>query len=141
MLARLWTRSDRIEEIAPQPLEPTVAATTAGSLVQSAATTGGLKRRPKPVRICRLYVTEPSEPLVHARALLAFIQEECPNFVGGYVPRPDLERFYRHDLCNLKGWAPHHWTAIARQLGTLTQKKIARERGDRFTAYRIPRGA
>ena len=139
MLARLWTRSDRIEELSSQPLPATVAATMAGSLVQSADTTEGLKRRPKPVRICRLYVTSPSEPLVHARALLAFIQEECPNFVGGYVPRLDLERFYRQDLCNLRGWTPRNWTAIARQLGTITQKKVTRERGDRFTAYRIPR--
>ena len=139
MLARLWTRSDRIEEPSSQPLPPTVAATTAGSWVRSAAPTEGLKRRPKPVRICRLYVTSPSEPLVHARALLAFIQEECPNFVGGYVPRLDLERFYRQDLCNLRGWTPRNWTAIARQLGTITQKKVTRERGDRFTAYRIPR--
>ena len=139
MLARLWTRSDRVEELTPQPLPPTVATTAAGFLVQSATPIDGPKRRPKPVRICRLYVMTPSEPLIHARALLAFIQEECPNFVGGYVPRPDLEKFYRHDLCNLKGWAPHHWTAIARQLGTLTQKKITRERGERFTAYRIPR--
>ena len=139
MLARLWTRSDRIEEPSSQPLPPTVAATLAGSLVQSAAPIDGAKRRPKPVRICRLYVASPSEPLVHARALLAFIQEECPNFVGGYVPRSDLEKFYRNDPCNLNGWAPHHWTAIARQLGTLTQKKITRERGERFTAYRIPR--
>ena len=139
MLARLWTRSDRIDEPSSQPLPPTVAATTDGSLVQSAAPIDGPKRRPKPVRICRLYVTTPSEPLVHAEALLAFIQEECPNFVGGYVPRLDLERFYRQDLCNLKGWTPRNWTAIARQLGKLTQKKIARERGERFTAYRIPR--
>ena len=98
-------------------------------MVQSAAPIDGPKRRPKPVRICRLYVTKPSEPLVHTQALLAFIQEECPNFVGGYVPRLDLERFYRHDLCNLKGWTPRHWTAIARQLGKITQKKVARERG------------
>ena len=132
---RLWTRPDRIEELSSQPLPPTVAA----SLVQSDAPIDGPKRRPKPVRICRLYVTTPSEPLVHARALLAFIQEECPNFVGGYVPRSDLERFYRNDLCNLNGWTPRHWTTIARQLGAITQKKIMRERGDRFTAYRIPR--
>jgi uncharacterized protein with PIN domain len=77
--------------------------------------------------------------LIHARSLLAFIQEECPDYIGGYVPRPDLERFYRNDLCGREAWKPRHWTAIARHLGEITSKKTVRHRGQRFVGYRVPK--
>ena len=53
-------------------------------------------------------------------------------------PRPDLERFYRRDLCVREGWKARHWTAIARQLGQITDKKSVRDSGERFVGYRIP---
>ena len=67
-----------------------------------------------------------------------FIQDECPEFVGAYVPRPDLERFYRYDVCGKEDWKPLHWTGIARQLGRLTERKTIRHKGERFVGYRIP---
>ena len=97
----------------------------------------GPKRRAKPVRIARLYPEPASEPLRHARALIDLIQEECPDFVGLYVPRLDLERTYR-ELCATKSWQPHHWTAIARQLGAVTKKQEVKRSGTRFVAYQIP---
>jgi len=96
------------------------------------------KRRQKRVRICRLYPKPESQPLIHARALLVLVQEECPQYVGGYVPRPDLEACYR-ELCIREGWNPCHWTAIARQLSALTSKKTVRDGGQRFVGYRIPK--
>jgi hypothetical protein len=139
VLARLWRRTEDPDTVAkpmpltvaahccPQPLPPTIAT----DLCQ--------KRRRKRVRVCRLYPKPQSQASIHARALLAFIQEECPEYVGGYVPRPDLERFYRRDLCTREGWGPHHWTAIARQLGELTKRKSVRHGGERFVGYRIPK--
>jgi hypothetical protein len=124
----------------PKPLPLTVVADRCLEPVAAAdARDPSPKRRQKRVRVCRLYPKPPSEPLIHARALLAFIQEWSPEFVGGYVPRPDLEKLYRRDLCNLKGWEPFHWTAIARQLGQITDKKTVREKGERFVGYRVPK--
>jgi hypothetical protein len=72
------------------------------------------------------------------RALLALVRDECPQYVGGFIPRPDLEACYR-ELCMREGWEARHWTAIARQLGEITDKKSVRDGGDRFMAYRIPK--
>ena len=142
MLARLWTRSGRIEEPWPQPLPATVASNRClEPLPHTRAATTGPKRRQKRSRVCHLYACPPAPALLHARALLAFIQEGCPDYEGGYVPQAELDRYYRSDVCRQKGWTPLHWTAIARQLGKLTQKKTVRERGERFTAYRIPKCA
>ena len=52
------------------------------------------KRRPQRIRVGRLYPEKLSEPQMHSRALLAFIQEECPQLVGTYVPCSDLARSY-----------------------------------------------
>lgn len=96
------------------------------------------KRRPKRVQIARLYPERPSEASKHARALIDFIQEECPDFAGLYVPKSDLERTY-WELCAVQSWETHHWTAIARQLGALTKKREVKRSGTRFVAYQIPR--
>jgi hypothetical protein len=95
------------------------------------------KRRPRPVQIARLYPEAPSAPLRQARALIELIREECPDFVGRYIPRSDLERTYR-ELCAAESWEPHHWTAIARQLGGMTKKREVKRAGVRFIAYQIP---
>jgi hypothetical protein len=139
VLARLWRQT----EDPPGPQKPLPPSAVAYPVPQILPSTGASdhcrKRRQKRVRVCRLYAEPPSQPLIHARALLAFIQEECPDYIGGYVPRPDLERFYLNDLCEREGWKPRHWTAIARELGKITNKKTVRHRGQRFVGYRIPR--
>jgi hypothetical protein len=83
-------------------------------------------------------IQEPAaEPLRQARALIDLIREECPDFVGRYVPKSDLERTYR-ELCAAEAWEPKHWTAIARQLGAMTKKRELKRSGIRFVAYQIP---
>ena len=118
----------------PQLAYPTIVPNTCSKLVCRKAVP---KRRPKPVQIARLYPQRPSEPLRHARALIALIREECPEIVGLYVPKSDLERTYR-ELCAAKSWEAHHWTAVARQLQDLTKKRDVKRGGIRFVAYQIP---
>jgi hypothetical protein len=138
VLARLW-RQTGDPSAAPKSLPPNAVAYPIPKLLPpTTAPDPCHKRRQKRVRVCRLYPESPSEPLIHARALLALVQVECPQYVGGYVPRPDLEGCYR-ELCEREGWKPRHWTAIARQLGEITSKKTVRHRGERFVGYRIPR--
>lgn len=128
MLSRLF----RTEELAsPKPLHPT--------LVSIAAQNPSPKRRRNHYRICRLYRQPEPETRIHARALVAFIQEHCADAIGAYIPCCDLDRFYREDLCALKGWEARHWTAVARQLGTLTHKRSIRRNGQRFVGYQVPR--
>ena len=103
----------------PQLADPATAPNACSKLVYRKAVP---TRRPKPVQIARLYPQRPSEPLRQARALIDLIRDECPNFVGLYVPKSDLERTYR-ELCAAESWETHHWTAIARQLGSLTKKR------------------
>ncbi len=139
MLARLLRRTEHPDTVTkPTPLS-VVAYPSTESLLPTTEPDHCRKRRQKRVRVCRLYREPFSEAMIHAGALLAFIQEECPDFIGGYVPRPDLERFYRNDLCEREAWKPRHWTAIARQLGEITSKKTVRHKGERFVGYRIPR--
>ncbi len=129
MLARLLRKDDL--QVVPKPLPPT--------LVSIPRQNQNFKRRSKQVRVCRLYPQPQPERLINAKALLAFIQEHSPETIGGYVPCADLDRFYRQDLCDLKGWKPRHWTGIARQLRTLTAKRTVRQSGERFVGYQIPR--
>ena len=98
----------------PQLADPTTAPNARSKLVYRKAVP---KRRPKPVQIA--------------------FQEECPDFVGLYVPKSDLERTYR-ELCAAKSWEAPHWTAIARQLQDLTKKRDVKRGGVRFVAYQIP---
>jgi hypothetical protein len=140
VLTRLWRRSDRLWEPALKPMPPTVVVYRCNEpLSQTAAPNPSRMPRQKRVRICRLYAAAQPQPLAHAKALLDFIQEECPEFVGGYVPHQDLDRFYRRDLCSMRGWTPLHWTAVARQMGKFTEKKMLRLNGERFVGYRIPK--
>jgi hypothetical protein len=139
VLARLWRRTEDPDTVAkPMPLT-VVADCSTQPLPPTIAANRCQKRRRKRVRVCRLYLKPPSQASIHARTLLAFVQEECPEYVGGYVPRPDLEKCYRRDLCAREGWKPRHWTAIARQLGELTEKKSVRDGGERFVVYQVPR--
>ena len=113
-----------------KPLPPTLVALPGRNQT--------FKRRPKPVRVCRLYPQPKPERCIHAKALLGFIQEYAPETIGAYVPVEDLNKFYRQDVCGLHGWEPRHWTGIARQLGLLARKKMIRQNGRRLIAYKIP---
>jgi hypothetical protein len=129
MLARLLRKDDL--QVVPKPLPPTLAAIPGRNQ--------NFKRRPKPVRVCRLYPQPQPERRIHAKALLAFIQKHSPEVIGSYVPVEDLDRFYREDVCGMHDWKPRHWTGIARQLGPLTcKKKMVRQNGRRLIAYEIP---
>ena len=99
----------------------------------------GHKRRPKPVRVSRLYPTPKPERYIHAKALLGYIQEHSPEVIGTYVPVEDLHKFYKTDVCGMHDWKPRHWTGIARQLGHITSKTMVRQNGQRLVAYQIPR--
>ena len=154
MLARLWRRAEvRVEvrplsgaptpafDSDPQPwpsiAAPTVAQDTGLSLEPLSEVP---KRAPKRARIGRLYPERKPRPLIHARALIASIQEQCPELIGAYVPHQDLDKAYE-ELCHKEGWAPCSWTAIARQLKAMRiEKRTLKRNGERFrAAYRIPR--
>jgi hypothetical protein len=90
------------------------------------------------IQITALYREPEPEALRHARALLEFIRGECPEMAGKYVPQPHLMRTYR-EYCDLEGWPPRHWTAIGRQLATMTERKCVKRHGKRFRVYRIPK--
>jgi hypothetical protein len=115
VLARLWRRTEDPDTVAkPTPL--TVAADCSTQrLPPTIAANHCQKRRRKRVPVCRLYLNPPSQASIHARTLLAFVQEECPEYVGGYVPRPDLEKCYRRDLCAREGWPLDRDSASARR--------------------------
>ena len=83
-----------------------------------------------------LYLEREPGPILHARALLQLIQEECPEKVGSYIPRSHLERAYR-ELCDHEGWDALSWMAVARALGTLTCRKLLKRNGVRFVAYKV----
>ena len=96
------------------------------------------KRRPKPIVVSRLFPQPKPELYVHARALLAYIQEYSSDVIGTYVPVADMHIVYL-DVCGLQGWKPRKWAGIGRQLGRLTRdKKPVRRDGQRHTAYLIP---
>lgn len=137
MLARLWRQTEEQTTAKPTPLSA-VAYPSTQSLPPTIAADHCQKRRQKRVRVCRLYPKPQSQPLIHARTLIALVQEECPQYVGGYIPRPDLEACYR-ELCAREDWQPRHWTAIARHLGEITRKKSVRDGGERFVGYQVPR--
>ena len=119
----------------PEPLSQTVVPYPCPI---PSARTGVPKRRPRLVRVGRLYPEKLSEPQMHARALLACIQEECPQLIGTYVPCADLAKSYS-EFAAAEGWTTRGWTTIARQMGGMTTKKSVKRGGKRFTAYRIPR--
>ena len=148
MLARLLRRTECMAPVVSQPM-PTTAAPKPyhGPLSFSAAphhSSGSAppnavarKRRRKRVRVEGLYLERESGPILHARALMKLIQDECPEKVGSFIPRSHLERAYR-ELCDHEGWKALSWMAIARALGTLTCRKLLKRNGVRFVAYRVP---
>ncbi len=146
MLALLLKKRNVLER-ATQSRTPATASQTAdqsshhtpgqNSSSKPASQGTASKRRPRPVQIARLYPQALPEPTRQARALVDLIREECPDFVGLYIPRSDLERTYR-ELCAANSWEPHHWTAIARQLKSMTKKRELKRSGIRFVAYKIP---
>ena len=146
MLASLLRRTECMAKVVPQPM-PTAAApqhyhgslSLAAAPNQSSVSTPSavFRKRRKRVRVEGLYLEREPEPKRHARALLKLIQDECPEKVGGFIPRSHLERAYR-ELCDHEGWKALSWTAVARALGALTCKKLLKRNGVRFVAYRVP---
>jgi hypothetical protein len=146
VLARLLRRRECMAEVVPQPMPTTGApqhyhgslSLSAAPNQSSASTPSAVtrKRRRKRVRVEGLYLEREPEPKLHARALLRLIQDECPEKVGGFIPRGHLERAYR-ELCDHEGWTALSWIAIARALGTLTCRKLLKRNGVRFVAYRV----
>ena len=142
MLARLFKGRQLGPELVPTTVgsntrPPPPPLTTVPNYGPGQAPRTGAKRRAKGVRIARLYPERPTEVLLHSRALMELIRQECPDFVGRYIPKLDLERTYG-ELCAAEGWKPRHWTALARQLGRMTKKRQVKRAGARFIAYRIP---
>ena len=96
------------------------------------------RKKSKPVAVKRLYPELEPGSLRHARAVLESITTHCPHIVGSFVPTADLRGSY-FEMCELEGWQSYHWTAVARQLGRLTVKRLLKRQGKRFAAYRIPK--
>jgi hypothetical protein len=139
VLAHLWKK--RLSTVAPTPGAVLVSATVAPNAgLPQGSLSEAPKRAHKGVRIGRLYPERRSKPLVHAQALIAFVQVQCPELIGAYVPHRDLDGAYG-ELCAKEGWKRCSWTAIARQLTAMKIKKRALKRnGERFrAAYRIPK--
>ena len=105
---------------------------------QSEAATKGPKRRRKQIEFENIYPEKSqSEAFIHATALLDLLKaSDCTP--GKYIKKKQLERWYAA-VCEHEGWQPRHWTAIARQLGKLTDKRTAKENGKKFVAYRVPK--
>ena len=148
MLRGLLRRATAFDEAVPEPVcpisgpeqrpEPLSLTVVPDRSPLPLTRTDVPKRRPRPVRVGRLYPEKLSEPQMHAKALLAFIQEECPQLIGTYVPCSDLAKSYE-EFAASEGWHSRGWTSIARQLGSMTSKKSIKRTGRRFTAYRIPK--
>ena len=68
-----------------------------------------------------LYPKPVPELVQHARALLEHVQTWSPEMIGEYVWQSDLKRTY-HELCEVEGWEPRHWTGVGRELGRMTKK-------------------
>ena len=141
MLARrLWKRS---EDPAPEPLPPIEVVDTRCQpepepLLPTDVGNRCQDRGRERVRVYHIYPTRASDAETHARELIASLKVHAPEGRGDYVPQAELERYYKRELCNLRGWQPLNWVAIARRLRAITDKKIVRENGERFVGYRIP---
>ena len=140
MLARVWNWG---RELGPStgalnlgPLPPTPIMVP-NCRPQSEALAKGPKRRRRQIEFENIYPEKSrSEAFIHATALLDLLKAECTP--GRYIKKKQLERTY-HELCAAERWSPRHWTAIARQLGKLTDKRTAKENGKKVVAYRIPK--
>ena len=142
MLARLWKQAEE-PRAAPQPSPATDVVDTHWQpepepLPPTDVANRGRKRCQKRGRIYHIYPKLPAEAELHARELLASIQQHAPEGRGDYVPQAELERYYEREFCSLRGWKPLSWVAVARRLRTITDKKVLRENGERFVGYRVP---
>ena len=148
MLARLWKRPEPEANAVSPPLpmleapfqepDPRHQTDVPFHGPDQEPSTAVLKRSRKPVTVAGLYQEPEDEALVQARMLLQLVQRHADDVVGLYVPQSHLERFYG-EVCGREGWTVLHWTAIARRLGKLTEKRKIKRRGQRFVAYHIPR--
>ena len=143
MLARLWKGAQWGVEPAPPTVAPNLGAPLPALTIvpefrpQPLPQTGAPKRRRKRIEI-RIPPTKTPrcEPREHAAAVLNLIKAECTP--GWHIPQKELERMYP-ELCAKEGWEPRHWTAIARHLGEMMDKRIKKEAGKKFVAYRVPK--
>jgi hypothetical protein len=116
VLARLWNQPEE-PRAAPKPLPPTALDTHCQPEPEPQLPTDvanrGRNRGQERARVYHIYPTRPAGAETHARELLTSIQEHAPEGRGGYVPRGELERYYRRELCSLRGWEPLNWVAVA----------------------------
>ncbi len=91
----------------------------------------------KPVEVRSLYPKPVPELVQHAHALLEHVKTWSPEMIGEYVWQSDLKGTY-HELCEVEGWEPRHWTGIGRELGKITKKIEPKRNGKKSVAYRIP---
>jgi hypothetical protein len=85
-----------------------------------------------------LYPKPLPELVQHARALLEHVQTWSPEMIGEYVWQSDLARTY-HELCEMEGWGPRHWTGVGRELGKIPKWIEPKRNGKKAVAYRIPK--
>lgn len=91
----------------------------------------------KPARIYRLYPTPQTPAAIQARALLAFIREQCPDAIGMWIVREELARTYA-ELAEREGWTALTGCRIGRELGKLTKRRTVKRNGRKLTAYLLP---
>lgn len=91
--------------------------------------------RRKKYKVERLYgVEKPTAAEVHAARLLLDIADGCPNFVGTWITKDELSRWYA-ELAVREGWDVQGWIPVAIALKTWT----ACARPKKRTSYLIPR--
>lgn len=90
-----------------------------------------------PARVFRLYPEPPKPAAIHARELLRFVCDECPEAAGQWVLVTDLRRAYA-ELAGRERWALLHWNRLGTELAKLTARKSLKRAGRRYTAYQLP---
>lgn len=111
----------------------TLSSNDAGVSSQRAKTGKGPRR--KRYKLSRIYgVEKPTTAEIHAARLLLDIADECPHFIGTWITKDELHRWYA-ELALREGWEVQGWIPIARALKTWTSC----ERPKKRTSYLIPR--
>lgn len=91
--------------------------------------------RRKRYKLGRLYgVEKPTTAEIHAARLLLDIADGCPHFIGTWITKDELSRWYA-ELALREGWEVQGWIPIARALKTWTSC----ERPKKRTSYLISR--
>ncbi len=91
--------------------------------------------RRKRYKLGRLYgVEKPTTAEIHAARLLLDIADGCPHFIGTWITKDELSRWYA-ELALREGWDVQSWIPVAIALKTWT----ACARPKKRTSYLIPR--